>query len=477
MEKKLKIILCVVLTILIALVAFLGVYSKDEAGILYKSKLPDYVLSSDFKNKRVSSFIIDDSTEEKIYDADGKEVDSIPEGESEDNYKKEETKINPDWTRTLENYEKAKEILEGRLKILAIDNYLIRLDKATGNLAVELTDELDTDTTLQYLSAKGDFEITDTDTGDVLMDRSDLDNVSVIYGRDPDNLSAINVYVDFKFNKTGKEKLAQISRDYIKVEESEEETETTDETDEAENSEDTEDTESEESKQKTITITIEGQTFNSTYFGEEMTTGELPVSIGSASNTDDLQTYLKRGQMYEMLLNNDEMPLTYTITNSEVVRGNLAENGLKIATIIVGVIFAIIAIYSIIKYKADGLIMTISYIFASALLALLVRYTRTVVSINSFMAGALLLIVNSYIIIEVLRLINNEEMSVWSSFKNACLKNILLIVIAIIIAVVFTFMSNVKAYSFGITLFYGVISIAISNFLILRTMLLAHHEK
>ena len=48
-----------------------------------------------------------------------------------------------------------------------------------------------------------------------------------------------------------------------------------------------------------------------------------------------------------------------------------------------------------------------------------------------------------------------------------------IILITLVIAIVFTFMKHVGSYTFGMTVFYGVISIAISNLVFLRTILLA----
>jgi len=50
------------------------------------------------------------------------------------------------------------------------------------------------------------------------------------------------------------------------------------------------------------------------------------------------------------------------------------------------------------------------------------------------------------------------------------------IVVSLVIAIVFTFMQKAVAFSFGMTLFYGIISIIISNLVFLRTMLLAKYS-
>lgn len=109
MEKKLKIILCILLIMLIAIVAFLGIYTKDV--VIFKNNLPNYSLSTDLGRKRVTNFSTD-VKEEVIYDKDGNKVDSIPEEANEDDYTKKQEAVNSDDVKTTENYKKVKKIFE-----------------------------------------------------------------------------------------------------------------------------------------------------------------------------------------------------------------------------------------------------------------------------------------------------------------------------------------------------------------------------
>lgn len=162
MEKKLKIVLCILIILLIAIVSFVGVYSKGT--ISYESDLPEYLLSSELTNKRVTYFQVDTSTtEEIIYDADGNEVDEIPEDADESEYTTETVSINDEENFTTDNYKKVKEIFEGRLSELGVEDYTVRLDEETGDVIVELEDDIVTDTYLQYLLAQGDFSMTDSE--------------------------------------------------------------------------------------------------------------------------------------------------------------------------------------------------------------------------------------------------------------------------------------------------------------------------
>lgn len=214
MEKKLKIILCVTIMLLIILVGFVGVYTKE--GVNFKNYLPRFLMSSEFNGKRITNFKVSDATNEIIYDKDGKEVSSIPEGANEEEYKKETKKVNSDEIRTVENYQKAKKVFEKRLDNLGVKDYLVRMDENTGEIVVELEEGLNTDEIIQDLMYKGTFEIKDSKDGTVYLDNSDLKDVKVLYSN-PES-DGISVYFNMEFNKEGKKKLLEVSKKYLKPE-------------------------------------------------------------------------------------------------------------------------------------------------------------------------------------------------------------------------------------------------------------------
>lgn len=312
MEKKLKIILCILIIVLIAVIAFVGVYSKNLNT--YKSDLPDYLLASELKGKRLTYFKVDDGTEEKIYDSEGKEVESIPEGANEADYRKEQVKINADETLTEENYKKAKEIFDGRLKELGVEDYKVRLNEATGEMVVELDDDMTTDTLIRYLLCKGDFVMKDSKDETVLLEKSDIKNATVTYGNT--GTGSVTVYLSIKFNKDGTKKLAEVSKNYLKQETTNENT--------------TEDNSEAEDTSKQVTMVIEGTEFLTASFDEENTTGELTISVGSGSDNTTVYEYATQAQVYAMLLNNDEMPITITAVSTEYIPTNINETSLYI---------------------------------------------------------------------------------------------------------------------------------------------------
>ena len=459
MEKKLKIVLCALIILLIAIIAFIGVYSKD--GTTYKNMLPDYLLSSEFTGKRLTYFKINDKTEEKIYDKDGKEVDSIPEGANEADYKKENVKINADDKLNVENYKKVKEIFTGRLETLGVTDFTIRLDEETGEIVAELLDDMNTDELLQYLQCQGDFSMSDSKDGTVLISKEDVKKASVVYGRT--ETGGIEVYLKIDFTKEGAKKLAEVSRNYLKTEEEHDENE--------ENKQDDE-------NQKQVTMTIEGAKILTTNFGEEINSGVLTISLGTGANSEAVYEYMSRGQVYAMLINNDEMPITYEISTSEYIESSISNDLVYIIIGVMGALICATIIFMIFKYKTDGIIASLSLIAATAILLLLIRYTKTTISFGGIVSMALLLVLDVYLMSRVLNKIkrNGSIDNVFEATFKTYVEELHVIIVFLIIAVVFTFMPGVKIFSIGMTLFYGIISIAFANLLFMRSMLINSHK-
>lgn len=455
MEKNLKIVLCILAIILITVIAYAGFYSGSE------NILPEYLLGSEFTGKRATYYTLSEETEEKIYDKDGNEVDELPEGANEEDYRKETVKVNLDENITEENFKKVKEIYEDRLSDLGVEDYNIRLNNETGEIVVELPDDLDTDTFLQYLLLKGSFAMVDTNSKEVLISGADIKNASVVYANTA--ASEVTVYLDLKFTSEGAKKLEEVSRNYLKVEE----------TDNEESEE-----EHKHEEQKTVSMIIDGTTLRTTFFGEVMTGGELTIAMGSGKDNETVLTYANQTAIFTMLINNGELPLTYYIDITEHVPGIVGINTLYIIIGVLAVITLILVVYMIIRFKVDGLFTGASFISALAILSLLLRYTRVTISLGALVAIAVLIFIEAYFILNILNRIkkNGSIDSVKSVTLITYLEKIDVIIALLIIAVVFTFMQEVKIFSVGMTLFYGIISLIVANLVFMRIMLTSNHE-
>ena len=127
--KKLKLITEILAIVVICLVSFVGIYAQNANRM--ENKVKNYDLSKDLKGYRELVFKVSDATE--VLDSSGKVVgntDKYTDSTIESNsYQKSENKINDDADLTKENYEKAKTIIEKRLKSLKVQDYYLRLNK------------------------------------------------------------------------------------------------------------------------------------------------------------------------------------------------------------------------------------------------------------------------------------------------------------------------------------------------------------
>lgn len=492
MEKKLKIILCILIIALLILIAFVGIYAKNQAT--YDNILPDYLKSSELKGKRITNFKLSTATEEVIYDKDGNKVDSIPEGANEEDYRKEQESVNKEESLNTANYETVKKIFENRLKEMGVSEYAVRLNKTTGAIAVELPENSETDRNIQYLLATGEFTMSDEEDGTVLLDMKDVKSAVARYGAT--DTGTIGIYLTIKFNKEGAQKLSEVSKNYQDTsdketnsdeENSSENTNTVDDTNTVEDTNTVDDTNvadtenkenSEENNHKHVVMTIEGIKVASTYFTEELNTGELTLTLGTATTQDTLYDYLKQAQIYAMILNNGTVPVAYEVNLSEYIENTDSITEIYTIVALLFTLALVLAVLLIFKYRKDGIIAGMSLLAMIAMLLILIRYTNTPLSIGSIVSILILLAIEFYFITIILDKIKKDNS--YESVSNATLKTYLekidTIIVLLIISVVFTFMNSAKIYSIGMTLFYGIISIAIANLVFMRTMLLAKNR-
>ena len=130
----------------------------------------------------------------------------------------------------------------------------------------------------------------------------------------------------------------------------------------------------------------------------------------------------------------------------------------------------------VIKYKLNGLLSGISFIGLVAIYLLAIRYTNVVLSIQGIFGIIVALILNYILNAKLLSKIknsNNVNLSIKEVYKEFYLK-LIPICIAII---VFCFINWTPISSFGMVMFYGIILIAVYNFIITNTLLKLKENK
>lgn len=437
----LKMAILVISILLISLISFIGIY-KQEGGSL-KNILPEYNLGKELNGTRLISFVVDDSTEE---------VEVTGTGENFEETKKEKVPVNKEEVLTEANYELAKNIIKTRISKFGFDNYDIRVNKENGAIALEVAENVVIDDFLVYLLSQGTFQMIDTETKEVLLDNSDIQSAQTMYYN---ATTGATVYLNIIFDEEGKTKLEEISKTYVE-------------------------TEDEEGKktQKTVTLKIDGDTLTTTYFGNPMTTGELPLTIGTETKSSEmLNEYFKQSEQLAILLSNGVNPIVYTLDTNEYVSPIVDAAMLKNILIVAIVLLGLMEIYLIVRYRMNGLISAIAMIGFIALYLLVIRFTDTLISLESMAAVGIAVIVQLMFLQGVSAKLKSGNEIIDNVVKQELVKNIQLQIPLYIMAIVFVFSSWETIIDFGTSLFWGLIISVIYNVTITRFMFIQKENK
>ena len=501
--KKVKIITMIVLIILITMVSFLGVYTKVQNRM--ENQVKEYTLDMDLDGARYVRLSVNTDTTDIIRDADGKEVETeeemTDEQIAENGYTKESIPNNSEDVLTVENYKKSKEIITKRLEKQGIGEYEISLDSETGDILVQIPENEYTDNFVSNMNTVGKFEIIDAETQDVLMDNSDIKLVNVMYGATSSTSSGTTVYLNIEFNKEGAKKLEDISNTYVEVEEdttntttddsnttnTETENTTTDENTSTEENttEDTTSTDTEETEEtaKEVTLKIDDEEIMTTSFDEPIENGTLQLSMGSATtDADTLQDNIRQTSSVASVLDSGKLPIQYDIVSNEYILSDITNTQIEYLVLAVGIALVIGFIIFVVRYKINGLLSVISFIGLISLYLLVIRYTNVSVSIQGIV-GIIVTIILNYIFINKMlsaikknndsKEIENISEGIKESYKEFFIK----IVPICISVIVFCFVSWTTISSFGMVMFWGIVLIALYNYLITATMLKVKAEK
>ncbi len=467
--KKVKILTITLLIAVITMVAFIGVYTKVQNRM--ENQVKDYDLAMDLKGSRNIRLKISTGNKTIIKDAEGKEVEDstslTDEQITEKGYTKEEIPYNSEEAKTVENYVASQKILEKRLEKLGVSNYIIKLDDTTGDIIIELTENDRTDNVISNLYTTGKFEIVDSQTKEVLMDNKDIKQARVMYGsgNSTGTSSGTNVYLDIEFTKEGRQKLEQISSQYVKEDMPEENT-PTDETptDETTTDETTTEEENKETTEKKITMNIDDSEIMSTNFEEPIRTGKLQLSIGAASTDQKtLQGYIDQAGSMATVLDTGNMPLKYELDENQYVLTDINNQEMQIAIYVVVLVVVLALIALMVRYKAVGALGVISYIGFISLLLLVIRYANVTIAIEGLVGIVMTLILN-YILVNQLTKKSEERLVVYKDF-------FVKIIPVIIMVVTFCFIPWTPISSFGMTMIWGIALMAIYNSILTNSLL------
>lgn len=453
--KKVKITTIILAIILIVLVAFGGVYIKEQNRM--EDKVKEYSFGRDLTGERLIELKVSDGTTD------------------------EKTK-NAEEDLTVENYEIVKKTIEKRLKSLNAQDYTISLNKENGVIRVELPEDDKTDDYAYYLIASGKVSIKEKDTSTELLNEKMVKKAQYTYTSNTDG--AYQVYLEISLTEDGQAKIEEIQNNYAILKDdvdavdssksSDESTDTTDETNaEATDTENTENAENAEETKKVAKLSIAG----TEYDVDKIEKNKIRVKIGSqTSNTTTVNNSMAKAAELTMLINSGKYPINYEVQNNRFVHSDITNQQLLYFAGAVAIILLVLFVILIIKYKSKGLLASISCVGFIALLSLVLRYTNVIISIEGIGAIILVILIDlklSQMILNKTKIIDVVSEAVTSSYKELFLK----LVPIMIITIVFCFSGWTNLSSFGMIMFWGIVLIAVYNIIVTKTLLKLKENK
>ena len=475
-EGSLKSILAILVIILICVVSLGGIYVKDKNFM--KNILPDYVLGQDLNgsiimkldvNKPEESSESTEETEEETelaeennedinLDENADEANTEENTEtsenSDDNTKKEEGQAEDIYT--TKNYKKSKSIIEKRLKLAGVGQYDVRIDEQSGSLVIEVPKDTDSNV-LQSLYQTGKTEIKISETDEVIADKNNIkefttsiDDTYVSYG------IGSNVKIDIKFNKDAINKFKDLKNNYTAT-----------------------DAETGELKENNVSILVDGNSIVSlseTEFLESAVNGSVQLYGSYTTDFKTLTSSLNGINSIKMLIETDDLPVTYTRNyQSDVIKSNVNIYGI---ISVFAIILLAMLVYLLYKYKLKGLFAEINIIGLASLLLLVIRFAKVEISIATLVAiGGMIALQFIYLI----KLLDSEKVTS-KIFNNATLEYTKILVPLLILSVfaalipalesskVIPFGNIQELADFGMVGFWGLIVFEIYNNILTRSM-------
>ena len=486
--KILKITLIILIIILISIISFVGVFVQNKNQM--KNVLPEYLLSRELSEHTIVELKVSENeenddesvNEEKNTSENAEEENSdlakkeVAEGEAENTTAEtsNEESDKSDEKDDTENYKKAKEVITKRLASMNVVDYAIKQNKENGTIIIELPKNDNLSNMINEIASTGKFEIVDSETKEVLMTNDDIKSATAGLGT---NSSGYRVaFVNINFNSAGTKKFKDITNTYIKTTVEKEKTEevaeeatneiaseaSTEATNEiSQEQEKTEGQAQTETVTKKVTMKLDDSELFSTYFEGEISNGVLQLTVGSSSNStnvEELQEFYNNARNLASLLNSGKLPIAYELEKNETVSPNVTFNQIKTVIIVAVVVLAVALCYMVVKYKGKGIMLSISQIGYIALLLIVIRYFNVEVSIGGIIAILLCIAISYVISIKMLK-----EKEILKTIGESAIA----LIPVLIISICLTF-ANI---SIGMVLFWGIVitllyHVSISNLLL-----------
>ncbi len=476
-QKTLNKVLIVLIVVLLSIVSFGGIYYKDKGQIV--SRIPKYVLDADLEGYRQVTLNVSDDHEVHNHENETTnsttEENATKENETANNTVEEQTSEEKEYTAA--DYKKTAETMKKRLKSLGVQNYQLLLDENTGKILLRLPENEQTDVILSDITEIGKFSIKDSQTGEELLNNSDVRNVKVsLNSAGYTNTTAIVMTINF--NTKGAKKFKQVTADYQNVaneivsntannETNTSNNETNSSSENASNETNQTTESSTENKKKEVKISIDSSDMLTTNFDEIIDNGSLSLTIGAAQ--EEFETQMFSALNLASIIENDPIDVTYSIVGNTYIDATIEDNTLKAIVYIEIAVALIILLVMIIKYRLSGIVRAIMSVGFIAILLLAIRYTNVALSLEGILAIELGFIINTIFNFMILKAekegkLEGKEKN--SNFKKIVKSYTLVMVPIVIVALVYCFTQWTGMLSIGMVLFWSILISWIYNTLL-----------
>ena len=459
-EGALKRILSLLVIVLIVLISLGGIYVKDKN--IMKNILPDYVLGMDLEtntliklevskpeedssedtkeessseNETESSENVQKDNENSSVEGEENNADTSSDDQKVEDNKKEENKEGQaeENIYTAENYLKSKKVIENRLKSCGIEQYTIRLDKNTGNIVLEVSNNVNVDV-LRNAFVVGNAELKISETNEVLGDFNSIKKINLT------NESGA-LKADMVLSKDAQNKFKDLKNSYQIP---------TDENGQA--------------KDNTIILSIDGSevfSWNEKDFLNQAANGsvlinyfKLEYKTAIEEEINSLNAFLEYGKL----------PIEYTVKYSNDIHSDVNEYGI---ISVVAVIFAILLVYLVIKFKFKGIMAGSTILGYLSLILLVLRYTKVQISMAAIVALIAITVLQFIYLIKVL---TNKKITS-KVFNDETIEFSKMIMPLFIMSIVIAFANIIEISGFGMVIFWGIVLFEIYNNTITRAIL------
>lgn len=494
--RRVKILTIVLVIVLLSLIAFGGIYIQTQNRM--ENKVRDYKLGRELDSQRVVELKVAQEETDSTEDEENTESGTTESTEATENTEATESTEATENTETTENtedsnktneetiknYETVKTTIENRLDSLGATDYTISLNKVDGTIRVELPENDFTDMYIYYLTAESRIEIIDKETEEVLINNDMIKQAKYSYNVNNSGSYIVNEVIEL--TKEGQAKLTEILNNYALLQteidgiESEksnteststeststESTQTTENTTQTTSTENTTEENSEPTKK--VANLVVGET---TYEVSKIEGNKITVQIGTqTSNTTSVNNYISQAAEIAMLQNAGKMPVQYETYSNRYEYSNITKQQIGIfALVVLSIVLVILIIFSVI-YKVSGILASISFIGFIAIYSIIIRYTNVMISVEGICAIIIIILLNlkfTQELLEKTKKVNLLKEALKLTYKDIFIKIIPIIILSIVACL--TKWDNLS--SFGMIMFWGIVLIALYNFIVTRTLL------